>query len=292
LRALEIANELVQVSVGLTERCYSLANLGRAQFHLQQYEEAHESWLAAMDLAEKINHEFSDNTLLYHVTSFLLISYTIRKEYTNIVYTLNVVENAFGNDPEKMGYVHYARMKWYEHRGNLEQAKKHSYIALEYFEQTNNKSQIGKAQINVAHFEYLLRNYHKSKEMLSLAMINLKPFDYFYLLAVKDYVKVLLQLEDYLAASQVIEQNLDLAKKYPDFRGIFMVMYSIAKKDPTFAESVCEDLSMSVWVRNIACKSLMDYYSSKRDSESVMRYYEKGRILSNKKNKLFDEEGF
>ncbi|PWK08472.1 helix-turn-helix domain-containing protein [Tumebacillus permanentifrigoris] len=291
LRAQKIANELVEVALGLTERCVYLLYLGQAQFYLQQYDEAHKSWLSAMEYAERVNNEYDDSTLLYHLTSFLLISFTIRKEYTSIQQTLDVVEGAFAADPMKMGYANYARMKWHEHRGNIDKAKEYSYTALGDFQQTNDNSQIGKAHINVAHFEYLTGNYQKSKDMLLLAMKYLKPYDYFYLLAVKDYVKVLLQLNENELASQVILANSDLANEYPDFKGMFQVMFSVAQDDPSFAISVSEDLNMSQWIRNIACKSLMDYYTSKGDAVSLMRYYEQVRTLSTKKNEFF-EEGF
>jgi hypothetical protein len=127
--------------------------------------------------------------------------------------------------------------------------------------------------------------------MLSSAMENLQSYDYFYLLAVKDYVKVLLQLSENDTAIQVITANIERAKEYPDYEGIFQIMYSVALDDPTYAESVVDNLSMSVWVRRIACNFLTDYYSSKGDSESLLRYYEKGRRLSSKKNQYF-EEGF
>lgn len=291
LRAQAIARELVDVSLGITERCMSWANLGRAQYYLQEYDLAHESFQTAMTYAEKVNELYGDSTLLYHITSYLMVSYTIRKEYTNIEHTLNVVENAFAKDPEKMGYVHYTRMKWHEHRGNFDQAKIHAYVAQEYFTQTHSKSQIGKAHINVAHFEYLTGNYQKAKEELQYAMENLKSSDYFYLLAVKDYVKVLLQLDEKSVASQVLGDHFERAKEYPDFMGIFQVMYSISMNDPSHAESVSDNLGMSNWIRNIACRSLMDYYALQGDSESLMRYYEKVSKLSDKKNEYL-EEGF
>lgn len=290
LRAQTLARELADVALGFTERCVCWANLGRSQYYLQQYDLAHESFLTAMQYAEKVNEAFDDSTLLYHVTSYLMISYTIRREYTNIVQTLNVVEKAFSEDPEKMGYVHYTRMKWNEHRGNLEQAKVDAYVALEHFEKTENKSQIGKAQNNVAHFEYLTGNFQKAKEQWFEAMGNLEPFEYPYLSAVKDYVKVLLQMGDKSTASEILTANFDRAKEYPNFAGIFQILFSVALDDPSYAMTVSEDLSMSLGIRNMACECLMDYYATNGDADSVMRYYKRVRAL--KKQNTFFEEGF
>ncbi|TCP59120.1 hypothetical protein EV586_101336 [Tumebacillus sp. BK434] len=289
LRAQTLANELVEVSLGQTERCVSLLYLGQAQFYLQQYDDAHSSWMSAMEYAERVSKEFGDSTILYHLTSFLLISFTIRKEYTSIQQTLDVVEGVFAEDPMKMGYASYARMKWHEHRGNIEKAKEYSYIALDYFHQTNDISQIGKAQINVAHFEYLVGNYQKSKETLSFAMSSLKSYDYFYLLAVKDYIKVLLQLSENDAAVQAIEANVSRATEYPDFMGMFQIMKSVALDDPQYAIDVSGDLKLSDNIRGVAYKCLMEHYASKGDAESLMRYYEKVRTFSFKKNEFFEE---
>lgn len=291
-RAVGIAQKLVEIAVGWTERCVSLLHLGQAHFYLQQYDKAHESWLSSMTFAEKVNKEFDDSTLLYHLTSFLLISFTIRKEYSNIQQTLDVVEGAFANDPMKMGYASYARMKWQEHRGNLDKAKEYAYTALGYFNKTDDTSQIGKAQINVAHFEYLTGNYSEAKEVLHSAIENLIMYDYFYLLAVKDLIKVSLQLNEYETARQLIASNSSRADEYQDFKGMFKILNSIAQDDPTFAISASEDFRMSVWIRKMACKYLMNYYSSKGDGESLLGYYGKVQKISKEKYEYLEEEEF
>ena len=227
LRALTLANNLNEVAIGMTERCVSFANLGRAQFHLQKYDEAHESWLKASEFAEKVKEEYGDGTLLYHVFSFLLISFTTRREYSNIQHTLNVVENAFPNDPEKLGYVSYTRMKWHEHRGDLNKALEYANLALGYFHSTNNNSQIGKAMINVAHYQYQKGDFNEAKSMLSSSLGYLHSYDYAKLYAIKDYVKTLIRLGENDHAVQLIEQNKDLAKEYPDLNGRLQILHSM-----------------------------------------------------------------
>lgn len=291
LHAQTLARELVDVALGSTERCLCWTNLGRSQFHLQQYDLAHDSWVTAMHYAEKVYETFEDSTLLYHVTSYLMLSFTIRKEYTNIAQTLNVVESAFSDDPEKMGFVHYTRMKWNEHRGNLELAREHAYTALKYFQQTHHRPQIGRAQVNVAHFEHLLGNDQKAKETLLIAIENLKSNDFDYLVAVKDFIKVLLHLNDPCTACELLEANIDRAKEYPDIAAMFRIMYSIALGDPTHAKLVSEDVSMSPWIRKMACKSLMDYYAAKDDPVSLLCYY-KRVVALNKGRSTFLEEDF
>lgn len=292
LHALKIAMELVDVAQGMTERGISLANIGRVYFHLQQYDEAHDAWLASMEFAEKINSDYEDSSLLYHVTSFLLISFTLRREYTNIQHTLNVVESAFSTDPEKMGYANYARMKWHEHRGNLLKAKEYAYRALDYFQQTGDQEQIGKAMINVGHFEYHTGNYAESASILSSALEVLQMYEYSRLFAIKDYVKTLLKMKDKSTAIQLIKGNSNLFDVYPDLYGKLQILYTFADENPAHADVVIRDTRVSDSIRYSACKCLMEHYTAKRDSDSVMRYYEESIMFSQNRNSFIDEEGF
>lgn len=288
MRAHNLAAELANLALGATELCESLTNLGRVQFELREYDKAHQSYLLAFRYAEKLYKQYGDNHHLHLVTSLLMLSFTTRKEYTKIEETLHVVEQAFAYDPVKMGFVHYTRMKWYEHMEKLDDAKKHSYMALDYFEQTHDNDQIGKAVINVAHFEYLLGNFRKSADLLYDAIHRLDGYDYPQLVAIKEYAKTALRLGDAGAASEVIQKYSKLASDYPDLQGKLQVMYSIAQHDPAYSEIVCQDVKVSPSVRYLACKQLMNFYSMKGDAESVMLYYKKARILSGKN--LLDEE--
>lgn len=287
-RAYDLATNLASIALGATELCESLTNVGRVQFEMREYDKAHQSYLRAFEYAEKIHKAYGDNHHLHLVTSLLMLSFTTRKDYSKIEETLDVVEKAFAYDPVKMGFVHYTRMKWYEHMEKLSDARRHSYTALEYFEQTYDKDQIGKAYINVAHYEYQLGNFQKSAELLSQAITVLDGYDYPLLIAVKEYVKSLLRLGDACAADEIIQKYSPLASDYPDLQGKIQVMYSMATQDPSYSESVCQDLKVSPSIWYLACKQLMNFYSLKDDAESVMLYYKKARILLGKN--LLDEE--
>jgi tetratricopeptide (TPR) repeat protein len=183
-------------------------------------------------------------------------------------------------------------MKWNEHRNNLEQAKEHAYIALDYFKKTNNKAQIGKALINVAHFEYLFGNYSVSASLLSDAVKLLEIFESILIIAVKEYAKSLVQLGAYEDVIRLVDEYSPLAKEYPDYWGKLQMMYTTATDNPSHAEKVLYDPTVSKNVRYLACKSLMEFYYLKGDYESSMRYYEKSRMISNTKSEYLNEGGF
>jgi tetratricopeptide (TPR) repeat protein len=292
LRAQAIACDLVEMAMGATERGYALLNLGRVLYFQKKYDEAHVTFLNALDYAKLLQEQYDDKQLLHLVTANLMLTYTIRREYSNVEDLLGVVEETFADDPEKLGMVQYTRMKVQEERGNLELARNHAYRSLEHFEQTHNNRQIGHALINVAHYEYTLGNYKEAAQVLSTAIDTVKPFEDILVLAVKEYVKSLMQLKDHQTAIQVIEEYSDLVKDYPDYWGRLQIMYTVAKDDPSYAESVIDNSNVSVKVRYFACKCLMEFYYCRGDAETLMRYYEKSRIFSSTKSEYLNGEGF
>lgn len=290
MRALDFAEELVEVSKGYTERCTNLIRLGKIQFYLRQFHEAHRSLQNALEYAQKIHEHDANDSLLHQVTSFLMVSHTVRKEYSNVESMLRLVEEVFSNDPEKMGYVHYTRMKWNEHQGNIGQAKDNAYTALDWFKQTGDEEQIGKAIINVAHFEYLAGNFKEAALRLTSAMHVLKDYELTLLIAVKEYAKTLLRLGQRQSAVQIIDEYDEIADDFPEMRAKIQILLTHAKDDPTYAQWVSDDPSVDSAVRILACKNLMKYFSLKDDAVSVMHYYKKGRMLSNNTNDFFEEE--
>lgn len=292
LHAHSIAVELVDVARGATERGYCLNNLGRVQFMQQKYDEAHETWMSALEYAKQIQEQYEDKQLLHLVTVNLMLSYSIRKEYSNIEEFLSLVEKVFFDDPEKLGVAYYTRMKWQEERGNIKLAKNYAYLSLEQFVQTNVIEQICKAKVNVAHYEYLLGNYDISKELLSEVIDQASSFEFVLIHTVKEYVKSLLQLQEYETAIRIIEEYSLKAKDYPEYWAKLQIMYTVATDSPSYAETVINNSDISLQVRYLACKCLMEYFYLKRDFDLAMRYYEKGRMFSNTKSEFLNEGGF
>ncbi|MFD2170214.1 helix-turn-helix domain-containing protein [Tumebacillus lipolyticus] len=291
-RARSIAAEVVQLAMGKTERGLALNNLGKVQFLQEQYEEAHRTWLSAFEYAKSVEAEYGDKQLLHLVTINMMQSHTIRKEYSNFEELLEFVEAAYAQDPNKLGITYYVRMKMEEERGNLEQAKKYAYRSLEEFERTKDGKQIGTALINVAHYEYFLRNYKTAIRALTAAINIAQPFEDTLILAVKEYVKSLMQVRDYPNAIKMVDKYAELAKEYPEYRAKMQIMYTVAKDDPSFAESVLNDTGLSMKVRHYASKCLMEYHYLKGDAVTSMKFYEMKRIFSNTKSEYLYEEEF
>ncbi len=291
-RAWVIVNELVAGAMGLSEKGNSLNSLAKVQYFQRSFDDAHTTWLKALEYAKKLHEQYAKKHLLNIVTANLMMTYSIRKEYSHLEELLDVVELAFANDPLKMGMAEYTRMKIQEERGDYELAKQHAHRSFKYFEETGSNEQIGNGLINLAHCEYRLGNYRASANALAEAIEFVKPFENILILAVKEYVKSLMQLRDYPTVVKMVEAYHTLALEYPDYWAKLQIMYTFAKDDPSYAERIACDLHLDVNIRYHACKSLMEFYSEKRDFESVVRYYEKSRLLMDKKRTFLNEEGF
>lgn len=290
MNANSLAKELAEFAIGATERGYSFNNLGRVQYLLRHYDEAHESWMVAMKFAKEIHEDCNDSKLLYLVTANLMLTHTIRNEYSNIEDMLHVVEKAFADNPRAMGLTHYTRMKMHEARGNIDRARKHAYLSLENYEQTYDALQIGIAMINIAHFESLLLNFTEAAKVLSNAINILHPYGYSLVFSVNEYVKVLLKRGERGTAKDLIFSYQEKSKLYPDLHNKLLISRTVAERNPIFAERVSNDSDSSFEVRLLAYKCLIEYYSSIDDAESVLRYYKKGRLLSGKHSEFFDWE--
>ncbi|ARU60500.1 hypothetical protein CBW65_04985 [Tumebacillus avium] len=289
LHAIDLAERNASVALGATERAVSLNNLGRVQYLLGKYDQAHTAWLRALEHATLCYNLYGDNELLHLVTCNLMLTYIILKEYSNIERTLKEVENALLERPESLGGLHYIRMKVNEDRGNLEIAREHAYQSLQYLEQTFDEEQICRAMVNVAHYEYLLKNYEKSAEILCSAMEKHEISHYTNIFIAKEYVKSLIKLKHFEVAKQVLNEYLTRSKEYSDLHAKLSIFSSVVHNTPSYAEGVLKDTTINIEIRHKACAFLMSYYSYQDDSDLLMKYYKMGRMLSASKLVYFDE---
>jgi tetratricopeptide (TPR) repeat protein len=292
MRAHSIALELVEVAIGATERGFAYNYLGRVQFLLQQYEDAHRSWKQALEYGKKIQKTFNDSRLLKIVSANFMMACARLKDYGGADEMLQLVEEISTDDDTVLGIVAYSRMVMCSDRGNLEHARKYAYQSLEHFIKTNDNKQIGHGHINVARIEYLLGNYAVSAKILASALEIVHDFDYLLVRVVKDYVRSLMKLRDYDTATQIVEKYQSVTKQFPEYWNKMQIMYTVLKDDPKYADEISKDLHASVEARILACKCLFEYYAKRGDSESALRYYKLERKYSRDNSEFIDGEGF
>jgi tetratricopeptide (TPR) repeat protein len=171
-RALQIAQTLASVAVGITERYETQNNLGRAYFLLERYPEAHEAWLESYKYAQLIAQKYDDSEPLFHVVTNLSLSFTQRKEYSNLAKILDEAETVFRSSPKHAGVICYSKAMIAEHLGDVKGAREYFYKSLEYNRLLGEPLRIGRSELNVAHFEYKQSNYSTSRCYIESAIRN------------------------------------------------------------------------------------------------------------------------
>jgi tetratricopeptide (TPR) repeat protein len=146
-KALVLAKECMDVAVGMTERCEAGNRLARAYFALGKYEQSHKIWLEAFELSQKIYQKYGTTDRLFNILSNLMISYTIRKEYSRLAEILQEIEPVFQDQPNKLGAIYYSKAMIAEQLGSKDQAKLNFYQSLSHFQTTGEPNDIGRAEL-------------------------------------------------------------------------------------------------------------------------------------------------
>jgi tetratricopeptide (TPR) repeat protein len=253
-RALQIAQTLASVAVGITERYETQNNLGRAYFLLERYPEAHEAWLEAYKYAQLISKKYDDSEPLFHVVTNLSLSFTQRKEFSNLAKILDEVETVFRSSPKHAGVICYSKAMIAEHLGDVKGAREYFYKSLEFHQLTGEPLRIGRSELNVAYFEYKQSNYLISRRYIESAIRNLAKDEDTKMIALKIYGKVLLKLGEKDRAIAIIEQALaeidqnariDLAAK-------LYILLALARQERRPAERVLHNQKVEKSLRLLA----------------------------------------
>lgn len=291
-KTLILANELLNKSLGLSERCHALYRLAQAHFFNHNFDEAYSMITKAHDIAIRLKQEFQDETTLYHVLSYMVTVYTAKQDYSNAAKALESVESSFKSDPNKVAVLCYLHAKIKESLGDIESSKSLAYQSYEQAKITNKKNLIGKTAINAAHFEYLSMNYAQSKSLLEDAIPALSDDVYTQLIARKELIKSLIMLGQINSAEHEIAQALEDVKghaKFHKIEGKLLILKARATNDPEFAENVAVHEEYGKDVRLLACKFLKNYFGNKGDSIRYSSYYEIEEQLDPNRSDILSE---
>jgi transcriptional regulator with XRE-family HTH domain len=290
-KALEVAFMLEQKACGLSERCIALHRLGHAHFLLHQYEDSHTNLLAAHQLALKMNEMYGETDWLYRILFNLLDTFTARRDYVNASRILQEVDPIFHRTPSRSAALNYLHAKMKESLGDIEGAKNLAYESIKYAELSGKENLIGKTAINAAHYEFLTKNYQRSKELLVNAMKNLADDVRTLLIARKEFVKTLIKLEEHQVAEQEITSAIEIAKhsRLSEMEGKLLILLARAKNEPFHAEFVVSEERFGKKIRYLACKFLTQYYRHKGDSYHLMQYHKIMEELHPTNSDILDE---
>ncbi|MFD2169943.1 hypothetical protein [Tumebacillus lipolyticus] len=291
--ALEIAERLAKLAVGITERCISLNNLGSAYFIGLKYDEAHDAWLQAYQYANEIKERYNDSEYLFDVAKNIMISFSVRKEYAHLSSILSELEPLFESKPERSGALCYSYAMIEYQKGNKESAKQKLYQSLEYYRMTGDEKNIGQAEQNIGYIEYATANYEKAKIFFEKALQKLVQYRYWYLVTVKDYIKTLIMLGEHERATELIMQSMKEVQSlgHLDLEGRMLLLLSRVSNIPEHASDVVKEGKYGLQVQLLGCKFLIKFYKENYDSLMFMKYYEIAEKLSGKEiSDILDEE--
>ncbi|MFD2168701.1 hypothetical protein [Tumebacillus lipolyticus] len=270
-RAHELAVGLFEVSIGLTERCNALNNIGRVYFYLERYDSAYEYWMKAYSVAELIHEKFKDNERLHIVLSNLIALFAARKQYSRLSDIMIRIEGVFDGQPEKKASILHAKAMLAEHEGKVEEAGNFLYQTLDCLQVSGHTNKIGRAELNIGYYEYKQKNYARANEILKRSLNHLVLDKRVWLIAMKEYAKTLIKLNRTEEGTQIFDEAISETTS-PDLYGKLLLLLSVAKGQPKIAEEVLS-LSVDDKIKELACKYLMHYSYSTGDSDGVMKYY-------------------
>ncbi|PWK09008.1 helix-turn-helix domain-containing protein [Tumebacillus permanentifrigoris] len=298
IRAKDIAQSLLSNAVGYTERFEILNYLGKIHYHLKHYMDSHKAWVEALPHAERIVDVFQDMEPLKKITGNLISSFTKIKDYSGMAVFLQKVHSSFHDsvynlEHEFMGTLCLSYAITAYNLGDKMMVQQKLEKSLEYYIYTGDTVLIGKGQHNIAYHNFLEGKFHQSK---SLFEKDLQTLDYLLepkLIARKDYIKVLLKLNERALAFRLIEDSLVEVEKIqaPQLKAKLLLLRAVAKNDLKSAEGVLLVEDAGDEQIRLAFKFIMDYYSQINDDKALMKYYKiAGEYLN--KSAIFDWEGF
>lgn len=245
-RAVTVATELVAVAVGCSERSHAAHRLGKAYFHIGDLEAAHESWMKALQFAERMEEKYGDSKKLYEVLMDLTVTITERGEYNQLTEMVERLQREFRDDHERMGGLHYSMAMIEYHRGDFDRVREHLVLSLDRLKQTSLREKIGSAANNLGYFEYINKNYETAKALYETALQNILQNQDLRLDVTKKYVKTLLRLEEREKAIEIAEEICKKLRVNGQEKWVaqFYLLLALAKRDVRYLESLFENPKM------------------------------------------------
>lgn len=292
-RVLELTEWFSSVSIGRSERCIALTWLGRAQFRFERYEMAHQSWVEGFNYALEIREKYGENDHFQALLQNLMLSFTVRKDYTNAQQMVNRIIPLLDQNAQSLGTLCYTLGLIARKNHDFELARQQMYESLQHFRNAGNLIQIGRSLHNVAYIEYLIGNLVSSQKNFDEAIKVLQKYPEDKVYALKDLSKVYLKQNKTGMAFKLIQEALELMVtiENPLLLSKTLLMQSIITKNPQPAEQVLEMPESALEQKGIACNILMNHYRQKGDAASFLRYYEKKQGFILNKDEIYDEEG-
>lgn len=242
-RAILLAQELVDVAVGISEKCQAYDKLGIALFNAGDLDGAHHAWREALTYAEQLEKKYQQSDMYHRVLSNQIVTLTERKEFEELSELIDQGMKLFQNNPEYMGALYYSKAMLHLHMGEKELQRECLYSSLECLRQTQKLIKIGRAERNVGYLEFTDGNFEKAKQLFESAIVHLEKDEPMKQGTILEYAKVLIKLGDHEEAARIAEE-LYLGLRVhgqEDLKGKLAILLTIAKKDVRYVETLLDN---------------------------------------------------
>lgn len=289
--ALEIALNFHELSIGITEKCDANIYLGRVYFELKKNDLSLAYRLKAFEMAEMIFDIYGETGRYHQALRSLIISYSETKDFYNAKMIVEKASEVLGADDLDFVVLNYSLAMIAYNNGNLSSAREMLYLALESYTKMGDRKEIGKAMHNVAFIEFKLGNLEAAKKRFEVAIHTLEGYRDPQIIAIKDYIKVLLKLGDRNKVNTLISDFMAHSHSFSDrIKTQFYLLQAICNNDPNSAEYVLSMEGADDQHRAFACHFLMDFYAALDDAAALMKYYKIAQTFSLKKSGVMSEE--
>ncbi|MGZ4164397.1 MAG: tetratricopeptide repeat protein [Tumebacillaceae bacterium] len=268
---MELAEQLAAVAIGYTEKAMATNFIGTAYYQLLDFDRALEVYEAALPDARIILDKYGDASVFLFLSGNIISTRTVKKDYPGVQDILMQVESYFHHDPRSMGIVYYNwAMLLEDWKGDIEGAREKHYQSLNYYIQFGNPLSIGRAKHHIATFEYRQQQYEKAEALFKSALEIFRQQKHLYMRIIigRDYGRVLLRLQRYQDAAEVIEESLGqlVEGEFTDVAAQLYLLYAEAKQDPQYAEQIIAEQLGSISIQKLAGKFVVEYFEQQGDA--------------------------
>lgn len=278
-RALEMAEHLASVSIGLTERCIGENELSCVYHNLDQIKHAYQILLNILPDAELILEKYRDPEIYLWVLINMMQKKISCKEYDNLMELVSKAEPYLSSNPRMGGTIHYTLATMNEEEGNLAAARENYDRMIDFYRMVKETVTTARALNAVVIFEYQQKNYTKAYDLIVEAwdIAQLHQDLRLSFITGREYGRIMIRLNESEQAVKVLTYTLRLLEERTDpeyaiMESQLLLLLAIVTNQPCYAETIFNKQIGTRSIRKLALKFLMDYYEMIGCPDEKKRY--------------------
>lgn len=283
IHTLKVAQTMADLAVGAMEKADAYRDLGWTLYHLHRLEEAGQAWKRAYEWAStknaRQNSELLDENRAFRSGLDLTVFYTEMREFSMAIGLIDDLQSLCSDHPDKVGILHHQRGLCLVKLGEREAARGHYLVSQDCFQESGNRTRLGRIQLNLADLYFQEHRYEESVELLLLAKENLVDDTLtMRAIVVKDLARILICQGKREEALAVINDQLTVLEaaesKRDEVFAKLLLMKSDLTQDPAFAARIFLLRNISKELKCNSADLLTVIYLKQGENDLAFKYYE------------------